>query len=196
MSDNNVPFQTLINPLTQNYNEFSKHFKEFPAFGEVPFYVGISTHMSGHMVLGHPIIGRSDHQKQDGVYLSEVGDLCSKVIQEILNHNQIDFNYIYRANVNFVLPQYVGDEQVLCDPHTDHQFDHKVLIVYLSCSSDSGNTIIYNEQDQYDSSKPEAFTPNVEIVPRPDKAITFDGSFYHAIGKQVSPRVALVVTYG
>lgn len=191
-----MPFQTLNNPLSLNYREFTKPFKEFPAFGDVPFYVGISTRTSGHMVLGHPIIGKSDRQKQDGVSVSELSDSCSNVVREILNSNQISFEHIYSASVNFILPQYVEDQQVLCDPHTKHQFDHKVLIVYLSCNSDSGNTIIYNEQDRFNSSKPKTFTPNVEIVPRPDKAVTFDGSFYHSIGSQVSPRVALVVTYG
>ena len=101
-------------------------------------------------------------------------NLVHSVVVEILKYNNIDFNIIYRMCANCVH----STEKNLSGPvHTDHDFSHKNLIVYLN-NFKGGAT--WCEGKTYNGKE--------------DDIITFEGehNFYPPTNNR---RVVLVATY-
>jgi len=88
------------------------------------------------------------------------------------------------------------------DPHVDHEFKHKVFMLYLNTIN--GNTIVYDKK--YTSKKQfttiplekikKPFNKIKEIKPELGKAVCWDGSYYHAAGfPKEGRRVVAVITF-
>ena len=168
--------KVLENPKTCNYFDFKNTILSF----RFPFfYEKESTRfeVSGHSNISyyvHEIIKRPE---RNNLLIPEVVSPfiadATLLAQEILNHNNIKYSTFLRMCVNAVHP---FSEVLTTVPHTDHDYDHKNLIVYLT--SAGGKTIVGGES--YD--------------PVEDGAIIFDGEHYHETPKS-ERRVVLVATY-
>ena len=96
-----------------------------------------------------------------------------RVFREIVYANGIDPQVIYRMNANAV-----DAGKGYTAAHTDHDFPHQNLIIYLTDAG--GETIV-------EGSKPKP--------PLEDDIATFSGIHYHKMPKK-KRRVVLIATYG
>lgn len=110
------------------------------------------------------------------------------MFEDILNSfceiNDIQYTKIYRAALNLSLHFNFKHSQA----HTDHNFNHKVFIMYLN-DFNNGSTILFKkEQDKYIEYK--------TFLPKKNKIIYFDGKYEHAIQScnENERRVVCVIT--
>lgn len=198
----------LENPFTENYYRVKDIFLG-PEMNFIPWICTPTTsnvlngfrgfiESPSYAAFGHTIFARGDNDYEHGKNVSKYGDCVKEVIREILNHNGINLNNVYRASFNLVFPQ--GD--LGSDPHVDHTFNHQVLILHIISEPDSGNTVIceneypcrHDHHHDYPAVCPNA-TPLHEMVPLEDHAFTFPGNVYHFTRPSKKPRITLVATY-
>ncbi len=127
-----------------------------------------------HAFLHGPSPRHGLHSKANSEYLPNV----ETVIGQIFELNNVKMNVVYRINANAVHPV---EGNVLTVPHTDHEFPHKNMLIYLT--NTGGDTIVFD-----DAGKKHHFTP-VE-----DDIVTFQGLHCMVPPKQ-GRRVVIVVTY-
>ncbi len=126
----------------------------------------------------HPDNPRPDHNKYPKVN-SNYMDLMDIVVDQIFELNRVRCHCIYRINANSVYPQMKGG--ILTQPHVDHQFPHKNLLVYLTDAG--GDTICFDKEG-----KKHHYTPSEDDI------VEFQG--LHCM--QPPPdkrRVVIVMTY-
>lgn len=146
------------------YNNSSTHSgKE----GDLSFY--------SHVVLGGPVPPNvaMPGQKRYSVVKSSFIDSFDVVVDQIFDLNNIPVNVVHRINANAVYPV---KGNLLSEPHKDHEFPHKNLLVYLTDAG--GDTICEGE----------SFTPCEDDI------VTFEGLHWMVPPKE-KRRVVLVVTY-
>ena len=114
------------------------------------------------------------YSKANSEYLPNV----ETVIGQIFELNNVKMNVVYRINANAVHPV---EGNVLTVPHTDHEFPHKNMLIYLT--NTGGDTIVFD-----DAGKKHHFTP-VE-----DDIVTFEG-LHCMVPPKKGRRVVIVVTY-
>ena len=168
------------NPCTPEYIRF----KKFVLAVDFPwFYNSKSTHggtesdlsFYSHFFLG----GTFQHdfacpgQKRYSKVKSEYIDSFDEVLEQIFQCNNMQVNQIHRMNANAVHPV---KGNVLSEPHVDHYFPHKNLLIYLT---DAGGDTICEWQRH---------------TPLEDDIITFEG-LHHMVPPKDKRRVVLVVTY-
>ena len=95
-------------------------------------------------------------------------------IVEILNFNQIDFQFIWRICANSVNPTETGSYS---RPHVDHPWPHKNLLIHLN-DPNGGETIVDGELN----------------IGEEDQAIVFEGMHFHAPPTR-DRRVVIVATF-
>ena len=71
------------------------------------------------------------------------GYTCYFILKEILDFNNINFDVVYRMNLNLVLHNALKESV----PHTDLNLPHKVVIVYLN-SFQNGRTIVFDKNNK------------------------------------------------
>ena len=159
----------LKNPLTEDY----KNLKNLVLSNKFPWYycdkTVYGTDEDDMSMFYHCLLGRPVHEI-DGEKVPALPRSASSYFEEfyyifknILDFNNIDFEVIYRMNINLTL--YSKLEQSI--PHVDGNFQHKVVIVYLN-NFTKGRTIVLGEDKQ-------KFYSN----PKEDSVIMFDGAFTH-----------------
>jgi len=173
--------EKLKNPFTDNYFEL----KETVLNRFFPWYFYSSTlgneeeadfPFFSHIVVSRPLSGWLVPEIQSPHF-----ELTHTVVKEIFKANNISADCIYRMNFNLTYNQQSDDKSPW---HVDHDFNHKVLLVYLTKFSggetavDVGNKIYLSE-------------------PKEDKIITFDGTYKHCAyqPKENERRVVLNCTY-
>ena len=205
----------VVNPLTDKYRKL-KHILSSEEIASIPWRWSAATTAPENFgfkkyitnpeifgVVGHVAWGRSEG-KEEGSPLSPISELVYDVIKEVLEHNGLALNNLYRASLNLTLPQ--GDR--LPSPHVDHYFEHNVIIIYLVSDKDSGNTVVCKERSaykelqvpnegglRYRTISVDEVTPMIEFVPNEDSVIIFDGLHYHYTERATKARIALVATY-
>ena len=127
-----------------------------------------------HAFLHGPSPRHGLYSKANSEYLPNV----ETVIGQIFELNNVKMNVVYRINANAVHPV---EGNVLTVPHTDHEFPHKNMLIYLT--NTGGDTIVFD-----DAGKKHHFTP-VE-----DDIVTFQGLHCMVPPKQ-GRRVVIVVSY-
>ena len=171
--------KSLINPKTQLYLDF----KKFVLSGD--FYWSYNSDMTyqdppnsnytnifyySHMFLMRPGNNPFRFPKNNSDHL----EFAAQVFLEIFKHNEIEINSFLRINANCVHPY---SNILNTVPHTDHDYDHKNALIYLTNSG--GCTVV--ENNVYD--------------PKEDDVIIFGGeSHYHQTPRQ-DRRVVLVATF-
>ena len=127
-----------------------------------------------HAFLHGPSPRHGLYSKANSEYLPNV----ETVIGQIFELNNVKMNVVYRINANAVHPV---EGNVLTVPHTDHEFPHKNMLIYLT--NTGGDTIVFD-----DAGKKHHFTP-VE-----DDIVTFEG-LHCMVPPRQGRRVVIVVTY-
>lgn len=174
----------LQNPKTELYLDFKKlvfspafpwfyHEKSTDLgcddddFVNLPFY--------SHGFLTRPESTESKFSTVNSQYV----DVVSKIFLEIFKYNNLKINYFIRLNANCVHPQ----ETVLNTvPHTDHPFEHKNCLIYLTNSG--GPTVIGNSKD------------NTQMYEgKEDDVITFGGDIHFHKTPEKHRRLVLVATF-
>ena len=126
----------LKNPRTEIYNEFKDIIKRIDFNWN---YIPRTDEASTPAMLSHAFIKRPNELRYPTVHC-DGANFAHDVVQEILYHNGITLNCIYRMNLNMVFPQ--ADNQ-RTPVHVDHTFPHDNIIIYFS---NEGKTIVGNEE--------------------------------------------------
>ena len=159
----------LKNPITENY----KNMKKIVSGQNFPWYyldkTVYGTDEDDMSMFYHCLLGRPAHEI-DGEKVPALPRSASNYFQEfyyilkdILDFNNIDFEVIYRMNINLTLHSKFKESI----PHIDSKLPHKVVIVYLN-EFTKGRTIVLGEDNK-------KFYSN----PKEDKVILFDGALTH-----------------
>ena len=161
----------LRNPLTREYRELKDFFlsHDFPWF-----YFGSTTLISDSIPFySHTLLERPEvtgiYSKSNSPYL----DRISKVINDLLRVNDVEYNYLVRLSINSTYPLSKVRSTEL---HEDHTFPHKNILVYLTSSG--GKTIVDNEK----------------FDPHEDDIIVFSGMHQH-LTPEKDRRVVIVGTF-
>ena len=159
----------LKNPITNEY----KNLKEFVLTTNFPWYYHDQTvpnqKNKDFPFFSHGLLSRAAHEIEGKKYPaipkknSNYFEKFYFVLKEILDFNNINFDVIYRMNLNLVLHNSLRESL----PHTDLKLPHKVVIVYLN-SFKNGRTVVFDKDDKKYFSEP-----------KEDGAIIFDGKFNH-----------------
>ena len=170
----------LKNPLTYNYLELKmmvlgKNFGWFWDTQAYEDYVYDTNLYDNFPIYSHSFL--NGPLCQYPFYSQEADPNCKlfhDVVVEILKYNNIDFDIIYRMCANCAHPT----EKNLWGPvHTDHNFYHKNLIVYLN-NFEGGGT--WCEGETYNGKE--------------DDIITFEGK-HNFSSPSKDRRIVLVATY-
>jgi len=129
-------------------------------------------------------------------------DYFKKIFDRLCERSNIKVNKILRMNINMSF----YNSAKHADLHVDHDFPHKVMILYLNNAS--GNTLIFNEtfkekkqpQIDYESNWykiQKEHTLKHTIVPKKNKVAFFDGINYHAqeFCKPNEERIIFICTF-
>ena len=115
-----------------------------------------------HTIVNRPNINTSYIPQMSSIYLEET----EKVVREICEFNDIDLKCIYRINFNLIMNQ--GQDALARTPfHRDHEFNHKILLVYLT--GFTGGATVADVDGEENVSEPEE-----------NGIVSFDGKYYHA----------------
>ena len=139
----------LKNPITEDY----KNLKKLIFGNNFPWYYldkTVSTTDKKDMgFFAHCLLGRPTHEV-DGKKVPAIPESsssyfhqCYFILKEILDFNNINFEVMYRMNINMT-PHSSIESSV---PHTDLNLPHKVVIVYLSEFS-KGRTIVLGKDKE------------------------------------------------
>ena len=145
----------------------------------------------------HGLIQRYDHVKEEPQSNSRTLPVFMDILQRFCSSHKIKVKKITRACLNLV--QYRGQKYKTTDPHVDHEFKHKVFMVYLTNST--GSTLIFDSTYKKNQNKKSKsltkFKILKEIKPEAGKAVCWDGKQYHAacFPKPGTRRVVLVMTF-
>ena len=128
----------LKNPRTELYNEF-KHIIKGIDFNWN--YIPRTDEASTPAMLSHAFIKRPNELRYPTVHC-DGANFAHDVLQEILYHNGITLNCIYRMNLNKTYPQDSLNQQTPI--HVDHEFPHSNLLIYFTSHQEGeGGQIIY-----------------------------------------------------
>ena len=196
-TDGRVMITELTNPLTQEYLEL----KRSVCSNRFPWYyseTSVSAQGNNFLLFSHPVVLRPVEGKKSKV-VSKRFEKAMPVITQIFEANELRPEHIYRMCFNIAM----HNAHKMSDPHVDHEFPHKNLLIYLNDVS-CGPTYVFKEtfSAEYPAGSYDAYTHDLviehECEPVEDKVVSFDGFHYHAQGfpKIGERRITLVVTYG
>jgi hypothetical protein len=125
-------------------------------------------------------------------------EFFEKIFDRFATIHKLKVKGLTRAVLNLTNPS----EYEHGDPHVDHNFKHKVFMLYLNTTE--GNTIVYDKK--YTSKKQFTTMPLerikkplnkiIEIKPEFGKAVCWNGSYYHAAGyPKEGRRIVVVFTF-
>jgi hypothetical protein len=126
----------------------------------------------------HILVPRYDHTSEEMPVNSLCFDLFKDIFISFCDINGIKWEKILRASLN--LSYYFPDPH--SDPHIDHPFDHKVMIMYLN-DVDDGHTLVYDQTFDGKNSNfdnVDSLTLVKKVKPKKGKICCFNGSNYHA----------------
>ena len=176
-------FTRLETPDTGDYTSLKEailgaHFgwsynnKATPFMDKVKGYHDLSFY--SHAFLHGPSERHGLYSKANSEWLPNV----ETVVGQVFEINKIKAHCVYRINANAVHPV---EGNVLTVPHTDHDFPHKNLLIYLT--NVGGDTIVFD-----DVGKKHHFTPHEDAI------VTFRG-LHCMVPPKKGRRVVIVVTY-
>ena len=164
-----------------------------------PWYYQLISTTEKFPFFSHGLIQRYDHIKKEPVSNSNVFPFFLNILKRFCAQHKIKIKKITRACMNLVVHR--GDNYENTDPHVDHEFKHKVFMLYLNDAE--GNTKIFNEvyKKSYKGNcikdVDKKYTILKTIKPEQGKAVCWDGKYYHAASfpKPGTRRIVLVFTF-
>jgi len=178
--------EELANPITDNY----KNLKDIILTDKISWYYHSKTTPSKDKDIdffSHALLSRPQHEN-NGIQVPAVSspnsiyfEKCYFILKEILDFNNINFDVVYRMNLNLTLHNALKESL----PHTDLNLPHKVVIIYLN-NFKNGRTIVLNKNNKKFYSDPEE-----------DGVIIFDGklSHYHETPELHEKRLVMVANF-
>lgn len=141
--------------------------------------------------LSHVIIKRNDTKIYSSMY-NDVYDLLT----EISNNYKFRINRVFRMAFNLTYPCGLEKSGI----HTDHEFEHKNMIIYFNNSVEKIGTIIY--KDKINKNVKNTFLKDKkmkvlkETTGEEGTGIVFDGKYYHESSlPKKNKRIILVTTF-
>tara|TARA_B100002019_G_scaffold124228_1_gene106959 strand:- start:237 stop:971 length:735 start_codon:yes stop_codon:yes gene_type:complete len=205
-------FGELINPLSPTYREFKswlmdkrstpKLYIVEPTADETPeWYLSPDfRYVFSRSFHKRDVVGAKwgDEELWSKGYEAKETDpkapMLREIIAEILQHNGLELDTLYRSAFNVTLPRanVPGTPKGIALPHVDDNFPHLVMLIYLNtCSGDTILTdrLLNNNEGTYrwpfkdfvqNSPQHESECEILErIPPVADKVVIFDGKRYH-----------------
>ncbi len=178
--------EKLLNPKTENY----KDLKNIILTEKIAWYYHNKTTLSKDQDIdffSHALLSRPQHEN-NGIQVPAVSspnsvyfEKCYFILKEILDFNNINFDVVYRMNLNLTLHNTLKESL----PHTDLNLPHKVLIIYLN-QFKNGKTIVLDKNNK-------KFYSN----PKEDGVIIFDGKLlhYHETPELHEKRLVMVANF-
>lgn len=116
-----------------------------------PYFFQLTT-SENFMQFAHTLMNRNKFDESSGGEInSDFFDFFAKIFLNICKKHDINVNNILRGAINCTF----NHHKHMCDIHVDHQFQHKVFILYLNEFS-CGSTLIFDTNLQLlFTSKPE-----------------------------------------
>ena len=146
------------------------------------FYTTVYPDRDFFKMFCHSLMKRNpDNEHLGGIVNSPFYEIAESFLLEICKQNNLDLNVVYRASVNGSFHYDVNHTFI----HVDHEFDHKVFLLYLNTCK--GDTILFNSHDQIIKT----------ITPEKNKYVIFDGNIRHASSfcEQGDCRFVLAMTF-
>ena len=178
-------YRILKNPITKEYLELKHHILG-PTFNW--FYLPSTYNVEegqgecANFIYNHKFLEGPNDDRYIPRHACDLVGNAVKIVEQILQYNNIKFQFIYRAVANSV----TYTNGLPSPPHLDHDnFYHKNLVVYLN-EFDGGNIDIYEDDGTKYSYKPHE-----------DDIITFDFK-KHSVNQptlESGRRVVFVATY-
>jgi hypothetical protein len=132
--------------------------------------------------LGHTILSRLESEHMKDVVNSHFYDPTVDILNNFLNSIKVKKNFFTRISYNLTFNN--GVEK--CPIHTDHEFSHNQIIIYLNdCLDKKSNTVILNEKEEIIK----------EIKPEKYKGICFGSNKHYHFFPTKGMRVVLVATF-
>ena len=178
--------EELANPITDNY----KNLKDIILTDKISWYYHSKTTPSKDKDIdffSHALLSRPQHEN-NGIQVPAISspnsiyfEKCYFILKEILDFNNINFDVVYRMNLNLTLHNALKESL----PHTDLNLPHKVVIIYLN-NFKNGRTIVLNKNNK-------KFYSN----PKEDGVIVFDGKLlhYHETPELHEKRLVMVANF-
>jgi len=132
----------------------------------------------------HTLLKRPEDRNEaikNSVYL----DFFLEILNSFCKNHNLNCNIIYRAAINLC---YFYPNVEYQEPHIDHNFDHKVFLMYLN-DFDNGDTYLFKKQQ-------DIFLKEKTIISKKNKIVCFNGNRYHSNGfpKPGQRRIVCVIT--
>jgi hypothetical protein len=182
------------NLLTENE---IKQFTGEDFWGNFPLYYGMDTTDSynSYSAFSHTIVTR---WKEEGKSTWEINSMkYYNIIKPLFDRfclvTGIEYKYIYRMALNLTLYSPI---EYFAAPHLDHEFRHKVALLYLN--NCSGDTVLFKKELNSSTLHKANSLISEEITPEAGKMVAFNGQLYHA-NRPCSLeeyRLVCVITYG
>jgi hypothetical protein len=123
----------------------------------------------------HVLLQRPGHTKLHSVENSHYLPIAEKIFSQFCDVHKVNAKVLYRANVNMTLP---SDDPRPSPMHTDHDFPHRNLILYLT-DCEGGATVVEGQEPFYG---------------KENEFYIFEGRHQHYLPK-TGRRVVLVYTF-
>jgi hypothetical protein len=185
-----MEIKEIKNIIPEKYNKLI-HFIQSNNF---PWYWGKESTTSDFPFHFYVVLRRKETGVEPRIN-SELYQEFIDMFEDIAKKNNIQYSEIYRICLNSTLynPEKIGD------PHTDHTYPHKNLLIYLEENS-SGNTFLFKEQCT-DTAGIISYTdiPKLNLLKEIEyeyrKGVIFNGLNYHAQGFPKIHQRRLVIVY-
>ena len=151
---------------------------------EIPFYLTIKSALGNktdptfeHCVVKVKELRNNSEEINSGFY-----PLFKDIFDNFCFNNNIKYSEIYRCSLNLTFN--INEENNRCPIHVDHDYPHKVLLMYLNnCDPESKTVYIDNNKKEH------------VVIPERNKATLCDGySHYHYYPKH-GYRIVLIYTF-
>ena len=174
---------------------------EYILSSHLPWYYQPAATKNRFPFFSHTIIKRlCDTNKEQPIPNSNIFTFFNQIFMRFCKNHNIKVKKITRACLNLIYPYY-NNKYLTSDPHIDHEFKHKIFMIYLNTVS--GDTIIYDKKYQYKKQSfyiekiKKSFNILKLIKPEIGKCVCWNGEYYHAASfpKEENRRIVLVITF-
>lgn len=170
--------EELKNPFTPDYFNIKNSVlsADFPWYFMETTVESESNEYAASPYFSHAVIKPPYNPNLFPTISSPYSDICNSFICDVCKSNNLQINSIIRINFNLTLPLSTKPSQ----PHYDHDFPHKNLLVYLN-NSDGDTTVIVDDGE-------------LKFSPKEDSVILFEGLHYQYFPSE-NRRVIMITTF-
>lgn len=157
-----------------------ENFVEFIKSNSFPWFYQRAT--DNYKFFGHAFMKRNYDPSYigQGDINSDYYNLAKSIFDKFCTDNNVLYKTILRSSANCALP--FAEEY--SDIHVDHEFDHKVFLLYLNDVANGETCLFDNDKNLIKTIKPEKY-----------KGVIFDGKINHAIRSCAINQIRLVLVF-